>query len=63
MEKPDILILDEPTKGIDKEHVIKIRNIIKEYKNLNATILIASHDEDDINMLCDEIFKIENGKI
>lgn len=63
MEKPDLLILDEPTNALDEESIDNIRKILIEEKNRGAIILIASHNKDDINLLCDKKFKIVKGKI
>ena len=63
MEKPDLLILDEPPNALDEESIDNIRKILIEEKNRGAIILIASHNKDDINLLCDKKFKIVKGKI
>lgn len=63
MEKPELIILDEPTNALDDESVDNIRNIIIEEKKRGATILLASHNKDDISMLSDYIYKISNGNI
>lgn len=63
MESPNVLILDEPFNGLDNQNVDLIRKIIKEEKKKNKIILLASHIENDIKILADEIFNIENGKI
>ncbi len=44
MEQPDILLLDEPTNALDKEGVIRIRQIIKEEAERGAVVIIASHN-------------------
>lgn len=63
MEQPDILLLDEPTNALDKDGIECIRNLIREEKNRGAIVCLASHNEEDISMLCDEIYKMEFGKI
>lgn len=63
MENPDILILDEPTNGLDEEGIETIRSIIKKNKEANKIILLASHNKEDLTILCDEIYKMENGEI
>ena len=60
---PDVIILDEPTNGIDRNGLKDVHEIIKEEKNKDKIILLASHDLDDLNLLCDEIYFIENGRI
>lgn len=61
MEKPEIIILDEPMNGLDSESVNNIRNIILDLKAKGNTILLASHNESDIDILADEIFQLNNG--
>lgn len=63
MENPDVLVLDEPTNGLDTESVDKIRNLIIEQNKLGKTVILTSHNTDDIDLLCDEYFKLENGMI
>lgn len=63
MEEQELIILDEPTNGLDEVSVENIRNIIKDLKKKNKLILIASHNKDDLKLLCDKVFKIEAGKI
>ena len=61
MEDQSILILDEPMNGLDKEGVRDMRKLFLELKRQGKLILLASHNRDDINILCDEIFEIDNG--
>lgn len=63
MEKPDLLILDEPTNAIDEEGISIIREILLEEKSRGATILIASHNKEDIEILSDYKYRMENGAI
>lgn len=63
MEKPDYLLLDEPTNALDEKSVEMIRNIILEEKQRGAMVLIASHNREDIECLCDEVFTVEEGKV
>ncbi|GIM45716.1 putative ABC transporter ATP-binding protein YybJ [Collibacillus ludicampi] len=63
MEKPDLLVLDEPTNALDEEGVELVREILLEEKERGATILIASHNKDDIEILADEKFQIHEGKL
>jgi len=63
MEKPDLLILDEPTNAIDEEGISRIREIILEEKSRGATILIASHNKEDIELLSDYKYIMESGTI
>lgn len=63
MESPDLIILDEPTNGLDEESVNSLKKILKEEKQRGATILMASHNRTDIEELSNKIFKIDCGKI
>ena len=63
MEKPELLVLDEPTNALDDEGVETVRNILFEEKERGATILIASHNKEDISILCDRIFKMSEGRL
>lgn len=60
MEDPDILILDEPMNGLDKEGVAEMRSLFLEMKAAGKTILLASHNREDIEALCDEVYDMEN---
>lgn len=61
MEKPKLLILDEPMNALDEEGVNLVRKLLLELKEQSVTILLASHNREDINQLCDYIYKMENG--
>lgn len=60
VEDPDILILDEPMNGLDKEGVAEMRSLFLEMKATGKTILLASHNREDIEALCDEVYDMEN---
>lgn len=62
MEDPDILILDEPMNGLDKEGVADMRTLFLDLKEKGKTIIIASHNADDIDKLCDHVWEMEHGK-
>lgn len=63
MEDPDLLILDEPFNGLDKYGVEDIRNIIKELKEQKKTILLVSHNGEDIRLLCDTVCEMDAGNL
>lgn len=63
MENQKIVILDEPTNGLDEDSVKKLHNIILELKMQDKIVLLASHNKDDLNYLCDKIYYINNGKV
>lgn len=61
MENPQILILDEPMNSLDKEGIEDIRKLLKEIKAAGKTILLTSHNFEDILTLCDEVYEMEHG--
>ncbi len=63
MENPDILILDEPMNGLDNEGVEEVRTLLISLKEKGKLIIIASHTREDIELLCDEVYRMEKGKI
>lgn len=63
MENPDILILDEPMNGLDKEGVADMRKLFLELKQQGKTMIIASHFAEDIDVLCDSVYEMEKGAI
>lgn len=63
MEKPSILILDEPMNGLDNKSVEKIRTMLKELAEDGTTILLASHNKEDIDLLCDIVYQMDEGKV
>ena len=63
MEKPDIFILDEPMNGLDNEGVEDMRRIFLGLKKEGKTILLVSHNSEDITVLCDEIYYMDKGKL
>ncbi len=63
MENQELIILDEPTNGLDEASVENVYKILLQLKKENKLILIASHNKDDLKLLCDKIFKIDNGRI
>ena len=63
MENPQILILDEPFNGLDKESVKFFREKLKELKNAGKTIILTSHYEEDIKALCDKVYEMEDGEL
>ena len=63
MEKPELLILDEPMNGLDNSGVQDIRKLLDHLRGQGTTMLIASHNKEDIEVLCDEVFEMEKGKL
>lgn len=63
MEKPDVIMLDEPTNALDEGGVAEIRKVILEEKERGALILVASHNKEDIQVLADEWYRVDNGQV
>lgn len=61
MENPDLLILDEPMNGLDKDGVTDMRKYLLDLKEQGKTILIASHSAEDIEILCDTVCEMDKG--
>lgn len=61
MEKPDLLLLDEPTNALDEASCSNMRKIFAEEAGRGACILIASHNREDIDGLCEKIYTMQNG--
>ncbi len=59
MENPDLLILDEPMNGLDNQGVSDMRELFLELKGQGKTILLASHNREDISTLCDTVTEID----
>lgn len=63
MENQAILILDEPMNGLDKDGVAEMRKFFLEQKGMGKLILLASHNKDDIELLCDEVYEMDHGML
>ncbi|MCR5307470.1 MAG: ATP-binding cassette domain-containing protein, partial [bacterium] len=63
MEDQELIILDEPSNGLDKDSIAEFHKIVLELKEKNKTILIASHIDSDIKDIADRVIKMENGEI
>lgn len=61
MENPDLLILDEPMNGLDKDGVNDMRQYLLDLKAQRKTIIIASHSAEDISVLCDTVCEMDKG--
>lgn len=61
MEDPDLLILDEPMNGLDKDGVKDMRDYLLKLKEQGKTMLIASHSAEDIEILCDTVCEMDKG--
>lgn len=61
MEFPAVLILDEPTAGLDEESIGQLYEILNEYKQQGGTLIMTSHNKTDIDTLCDAVYTFRGG--
>jgi ABC-2 type transport system ATP-binding protein len=62
LHNPDVLILDEPTTGLDPNQLVEIRNVIKNVGE-NKTVFLSTHIMQEVEAICDRVIIINNGKI
>ena len=63
MEDPDFILLDEPMNGLDNEGVVQMRELFIKLKQQGKTFLVVSHNRDDIEALCDEVYEMDAGML
>ena len=64
INKPEVLLLDEPTASLDPDVGDFVRSYIQDYKSKNkVTILLASHNMSELERLCDSVIMMRKGKI
>lgn len=63
MENQEILLLDEPMNGLDNQGTADMRQLFTELKHAGKTILLASHNKEDIEFLCDTVYEMDCGKV
>ena len=63
MEDQQILILDEPMNGLDREGVAEMRKFFSDQKRMGKLILLASHNKEDMELLCDEVYEMDHGTL
>ncbi|MBS4189807.1 ATP-binding cassette domain-containing protein [Bacillus sp. FJAT-49705] len=63
MEDQQTLILDEPFNALDIDSVGNIRQLLQGFREEGRTIILTSHNQDDINLLCDEVYRINNYRL
>ncbi len=61
MEKPKLMVLDEPMNGLDKQGVSEMRDLFKKINEEGTTILMSSHYAEDIEALCDTVSEMDGG--
>ena len=62
MHEPNLLILDEPTNGLDPNQIVEIRNVIKEIGK-EKTVILSTHIMQEVEALCSRVILIHNGNI
>lgn len=60
---PDILILDEHMNGLDNQEVDEVRKLLLQMKAQGKTILLTSHNSEDIRILCDAVYEMDGGNL
>jgi ABC-2 type transport system ATP-binding protein len=60
---PDVLILDEPTHGLDPVWLLKFRTVMRDLRRPDRTMLIASHDLAELSALTDRVYIIDHGRV
>ena len=63
MEKPELIILDEPLNALDEKSSQAVKKRLNLLKNKDRIILIACHDKEEMDLLADEVYLMENGSI
>ncbi|MBD7967674.1 ABC transporter ATP-binding protein [Paenibacillus gallinarum] len=63
MENQKVLLLDEPFNALDSDSVDNIRQLLLRFRQEGKTVLLTSHNQEDINLLCDEVYRIDNQKL
>ncbi|MGN0378447.1 MAG: ATP-binding cassette domain-containing protein [Butyrivibrio sp.] len=61
MENPRYLVFDEPMNGLDKNGIAQARKLLLDRKAAGATIILSSHNREDIDILCDHVYEMEQG--
>ena len=63
MEEPSLLLVDEPFNGLDKDGVKEIRKLFLDLRDKGTTILLVSHNREDSDLLCDEVYEMDRGRL
>jgi ABC-2 type transport system ATP-binding protein len=63
ISEPDIVLLDEPTTGLDPRGMAEVRDIVKSLKKQNRLIFMSSHLLNEVSEVCDEVAMIDHGKL
>lgn len=62
-ERPDLILLDEPTNALDEEGIERIHQVLQAEKEKGACIIIATHNKTDLSEVCDKILKMVEGRL
>lgn len=63
LRKPEVLILDEPTNGLDPQGIVEIRELVRRIGQSGVTILLASHLLDEVEKVCSHVAVLQKGKL
>ena len=63
MEEPEALFLDEPINALDEDGVMLVRRLLREQTEKGSLVLLACHDREELFLLADEVYYMEEGKI
>lgn len=63
INEPDLLVLDEPFNGLDPSNIIRVRNILKEYRKAGKAILLSSHNLSEVDQMTSHIVFVKDGKL
>src|SRR5438105_13362613 len=63
VKEPDLLILDEPTNGLDPQGIVEMRHLIRELGRGERTVLLSSHLLNEVEQICDRIGVIQKGDL
>lgn len=63
MERPNLLILDEPTSGIDRAGTAEIQSLIQQLASEGKTIVLTSHSAQELKDICDQVYELEQGEL
>lgn len=63
MEDPRLIVVDEPGNGLDRDGVEQLRELLADRRGAGALVVLASHNREDLEILCDEVFDIDAGEL
>lgn len=63
MEKPKLLLLDEPTSALDEESRQRFHQLLLDSRDKGASVVLVSHDKEEIAQLCDRVYVLAEGKL